>query len=232
MACWAWRDAVVSSSAEGFEPPFNRRRAYKRAALPWSARFCFKHRKWLIGAWPSRLVATAAEDRLNIRRNPHTSFAAASDCRKIAIYEYTPNSLLALNCRAGKTISFHQLFQYPLGFLLIGIFNPLTKSDPTPAQSKWDRGSPSQPSSDPPASARAVGALLPQQHNGANSNMKNARIGNAARRMDCASVETVATQTIRSAVIRVASDRTYLSNSAFPMLGNRPSAPKIPQRSH
>src|SRR5262249_56515614 len=39
--------------------------------------------------WPSRLVATAAEDRLNIRRNPHTSFAAVSDCRTIAIYEYT-----------------------------------------------------------------------------------------------------------------------------------------------
>jgi hypothetical protein len=39
----------------------------------------------------SRLVATAAEDRLNIRRhsNPHKSFAAASDCRTIAIYECT-----------------------------------------------------------------------------------------------------------------------------------------------
>jgi hypothetical protein len=34
-------------------------------------------------------VATAAEDRLSIKRNPHTSFAAASDCRTIAIYEYT-----------------------------------------------------------------------------------------------------------------------------------------------
>jgi hypothetical protein len=39
---------------------------------------------------PSRLVATAAEDRLSIKRNPLTSFAAASDCRTIAIYEYTP----------------------------------------------------------------------------------------------------------------------------------------------
>jgi hypothetical protein len=29
--------------------------------------------------WPSRLVATAEEDRLNFRRNAHTSFAAASD---------------------------------------------------------------------------------------------------------------------------------------------------------
>jgi hypothetical protein len=28
-----------------------------------------------VARWPSRLVATAAEDRLNIRRNPHTSFA-------------------------------------------------------------------------------------------------------------------------------------------------------------
>jgi len=26
-------------------------------------------------------VATAAEDRLSVRRNPHMSFAAASDCR-------------------------------------------------------------------------------------------------------------------------------------------------------
>jgi hypothetical protein len=34
---------------------------------------------------PSRLVATAAEDRLS--HNPHTSFVAASDCRAIAIYE-------------------------------------------------------------------------------------------------------------------------------------------------
>ena len=42
------------------------------------------------GRWPSGLVATAAEDRLSFRRNPHTSFAAASDCRTIAIYEYTP----------------------------------------------------------------------------------------------------------------------------------------------
>jgi hypothetical protein len=40
--------------------------------------------------WPSRLVATAEEDRLNIKRNLHRSFAAASHCRTIAIYEYTP----------------------------------------------------------------------------------------------------------------------------------------------
>jgi hypothetical protein len=32
-------------------------------------------------------VATAAEDRLSFKRNPRTSFAAASDCRTIAIYE-------------------------------------------------------------------------------------------------------------------------------------------------
>jgi hypothetical protein len=35
-------------------------------------------------------VATAAEDRLSINRNLRTSFAAASDCRTIAIYEYAP----------------------------------------------------------------------------------------------------------------------------------------------
>ena len=39
---------------------------------------------------PSRLVATAEENRLSIKRNLYTSFAAASDCRTIAIYEYTP----------------------------------------------------------------------------------------------------------------------------------------------
>jgi hypothetical protein len=36
--------------------------------------------------WPSRLVATAEEDRLSIKRNPQ-QFAVASDCRAIAIYE-------------------------------------------------------------------------------------------------------------------------------------------------
>src|SRR6516164_2241908 len=51
---------------------------------------CMPPRSYLGGRWPSRLVATAAEDRLSIKRNPHTSFAAASDCRTIAIYEYTP----------------------------------------------------------------------------------------------------------------------------------------------
>jgi hypothetical protein len=30
--------------------------------------------------WPSRLVATAAEERLSFRRNLHPSFAAARDC--------------------------------------------------------------------------------------------------------------------------------------------------------
>jgi hypothetical protein len=34
-------------------------------------------------------VATAEEDRLSIKRNQHKSFAAISDCRAIAIYEYT-----------------------------------------------------------------------------------------------------------------------------------------------
>jgi len=42
------------------------------------------------GAGLSRLVATAAENRLSIKRIPHTSFAAVSDCRAIAIYEYAP----------------------------------------------------------------------------------------------------------------------------------------------
>ena len=40
--------------------------------------------------WPARLVATASEDRLSVRRNSHTTFAATSDCRIIAICEYAP----------------------------------------------------------------------------------------------------------------------------------------------
>jgi hypothetical protein len=39
--------------------------------------------------WPSRLVATAAKDRLKIATRTQF-FAAAIDCRTIAIYEYTP----------------------------------------------------------------------------------------------------------------------------------------------
>jgi len=33
-------------------------------------------------------VAAAEEDCLSFKRNPLTSFAAASNCRTIAIYEY------------------------------------------------------------------------------------------------------------------------------------------------
>jgi hypothetical protein len=50
-----------------------------------------RDRLWVAGSdlgerRPSWLVATAAEDRLSFRRNLYTSFAAASDCRTIAIY--------------------------------------------------------------------------------------------------------------------------------------------------
>jgi hypothetical protein len=57
-----------------------------------SHRRCWPSGPHLGERWPSRLVATAEEDRLSFRRNPHTSFAAASDCRTIAIYEYTPKT--------------------------------------------------------------------------------------------------------------------------------------------
>jgi len=43
--------------------------------------------------WPSRLVATAAEDRLNFRRNSHTSFAAASDCQRLDLSALCHNRL-------------------------------------------------------------------------------------------------------------------------------------------
>jgi hypothetical protein len=105
----SWRDAVVSSSSEAPFVLTNNDELSKRAGLPRSARFyfsapyrvaghdvgprlhrwCWPARPDLGERWPSRLVATAAEDRLTFRRNPHTSFAAASDCRAIAIYEFT-----------------------------------------------------------------------------------------------------------------------------------------------
>jgi len=50
---------------------------------------------WRAGGLPW-LVATA-EDRLSFKRNPHTSFAAASDCRTIAIYEYAPIRFAAVS---------------------------------------------------------------------------------------------------------------------------------------
>jgi hypothetical protein len=53
-------------------------------------RRCRTSRPNLGERWPSRLVATAAKDRLSIKRNLYTSFAAVSGRRTIAIYEYTP----------------------------------------------------------------------------------------------------------------------------------------------
>ena len=70
---------------------------YKRAGFLRSARFCFRHRNRVPGPiafaglpglilaerWPSRLVATAAEDRLNFRRAQFaTRLFAAGPIRK------------------------------------------------------------------------------------------------------------------------------------------------------
>jgi hypothetical protein len=44
----------------------------------------------LAARWPSRLVATAEEDRLNISAHGSHVVAALSGCRTIAIYEHTP----------------------------------------------------------------------------------------------------------------------------------------------
>jgi len=50
-------------------------------------RRCWTARPALGERSPSRLMATAAEGRLNIRRrNSHTSFAAASGCETIAVH--------------------------------------------------------------------------------------------------------------------------------------------------
>jgi len=72
-----------------------RRRAGRARAIPFAsarARQQFRsHRRCRTAGpdfgelWSSRVVATAAEDRLNFQRNPHTSFAAASDCEITAI---------------------------------------------------------------------------------------------------------------------------------------------------
>jgi len=55
-----------------------------------SHRRCWTSRPDLGERRPSRLVATAAEDRLSIKRNLYTLFAAASNRRAIVIYEYAP----------------------------------------------------------------------------------------------------------------------------------------------
>jgi hypothetical protein len=70
----AWRAAAARSSPEREIPPPHSMSLKERAGLPRSARFCFRHRNrvwaepWpdLGGRWPSRLVATAAENRLSI----------------------------------------------------------------------------------------------------------------------------------------------------------------------
>ena len=50
-------------------------------------RWCRTARHYIGRCWPVVLAAMASEDRLKSSGNPHTS--AASDCRTIAIYEYT-----------------------------------------------------------------------------------------------------------------------------------------------
>jgi len=96
VACSHWRDAVVSSSPEA---PFAEVCDELASVLAFHGQHAFALgtaiANWpgvpdLGERWPSRLVATAAEDRLSFRRNLHTSFAAASDCGTIPIYEYPP----------------------------------------------------------------------------------------------------------------------------------------------
>jgi len=53
---------------------------------PRSHRGCWPARPDLGERWPSRLVATAEEDRVSFRRNLRR-FVTASDCQTIAIYD-------------------------------------------------------------------------------------------------------------------------------------------------
>src|SRR5262249_49631903 len=76
--------------------------------------------QWLIGAVASRLVATAVEDRLTFRRNPHTSFAAASDSRTVRVrprpFDFIKDGVLQLpgpQLRGTATCS-TRLLQRPL----------------------------------------------------------------------------------------------------------------------
>jgi hypothetical protein len=65
-----------------------------QVTIPAAAVFGPHRRCWTsrsaLGRWPSRLAATAAENLLSIKRNLYKSFSAASDCRTIVIYGYTP----------------------------------------------------------------------------------------------------------------------------------------------
>jgi hypothetical protein len=109
---WPWRAAVVSSSPERLDPASRRLKRWNPpitdkliSVLAFHGQHALgtvialaerpEPRRWsakpdLRERWPSRLVATAAENRLSFERNPLTSFAAVSDCRTIAIYEYAP----------------------------------------------------------------------------------------------------------------------------------------------
>jgi hypothetical protein len=49
-------------------------------------------RATMLRRWPSRLVATAAEDRLNVSRNPHTSFARPAIAEQSRFMSTRPNN--------------------------------------------------------------------------------------------------------------------------------------------
>ena len=105
MCFWAWRAAVVSSSPERLDPNSRRREVGKppitdelTSVLAFHGQHAFalgtvialpESRPDLGERWSSRLVATAAEDRLSFRRKSRASFAPAI-AEAIAIYEYTP----------------------------------------------------------------------------------------------------------------------------------------------
>jgi hypothetical protein len=73
-AFMAWRRITVC--------PKNRTHRYRfTGARP--HRRCWPSRPDLGERWPARLVATAAEDRLRFRANPHTSFAGSTRPRQV-----------------------------------------------------------------------------------------------------------------------------------------------------
>src|SRR5262249_34893230 len=85
--------------------------------------------------------STAAQNRLSIKRSLYTSFAGASDCQTIAIYEYThrkrsgcsrPNVVMPLcSCQPGQVC--HHVVDWHAQSAHVGATMPETCPTPAPS---------------------------------------------------------------------------------------------------